>query len=355
MLERIRAEIAESGPMPFDRFMELALYDPDGGYYTTGALRSGRSGDFLTSPEVSPLFGSTIARFVATERERLGEPFTVVECGAGGGSLLRPLLEALPGVAARAVEVSPAARERLAAIPEVEVVDRLDRVPGGLRGVVIANELLDNLPAAVAIRRDTAWMEEMVTLGEGGLVPVEVPARPEVADWADRHAGRVPEGARVEVQLAAGAWVEQALSLLEAGTVVAIDYGDDAAGLLSRRTEGTVRTYRGHHLGPDPLLDPGSADITVDVDFGALADRARGCGADVEVITQREFLERWGLVEVAADLRRDELEAARSGDAMERLRLRSRLTEAETLLHPRGLGDFRVLVARVQVDGEGVP
>jgi SAM-dependent MidA family methyltransferase len=347
--DRIVREIGESGPMPFDRFMEVALYDPDGGYFATGPLRSEREGDFLTSPEVSPLFGETLARFVAAERDRIGEPFSVVEVAAGTGSLLRPLLDALADpVAAVAVEVSASARRRLGeAVPEAVVVDAFDAVLDPLRGVVIANELLDNLPAAVAVRRGGGWMERAVIVGDDGLGYAEVEARPEVASWADLHAGSVTDDGVVEVQLAAGAWLRKVLSRLTGGTVVVVDYGDTTDGLASRRDEGTIRTYRGHHLGPDPLLEPGATDITMDVDFSALMRVAVDAGAEVRLHRQADFLTEWGIREALAELRVAELDAARRGDAMHRAALRSRVVDAEALLHPRGLGDFRVLEARV--------
>jgi SAM-dependent MidA family methyltransferase len=136
------------------------------------------------------------------------------------------------------------------------------------------------------------------------------------------------------------------LSRIEAGSLVLFDYGDTAENLLPRRQDGTLRTYRAHHLGPHPLDEPGETDITADVNFTALATVAESAGAFVEVRRQDDFLIDLGLGDRLSQLRRAELEAARSGDDMERLRLRSRKTEAETLLHPRGLGDFRVLVAR---------
>ncbi|MBM3694750.1 MAG: hypothetical protein FJW79_02290 [Actinobacteria bacterium] len=335
--------------MPFDEFMAAALYDPDGGYFSTGPLRSARDGDFLTSPEVSPLFGATLARFVEVEAYRIGaDPIEVVDAGAGSGSLLRGLLDTVrTGVRAWALEVSPAAREALRlAVPEAMVAEGPAALPAPLRGVVVANELLDNLPAAVAVRRGAGWKERLVGADADGLCWLEGPARPEVAAWAERHAGPVPEGGLVEVQIAAGEWLRDMLGRVEAGAVVVVDYGDTGPGLASRRAEGTLRTYRGHHLGPDPLLEPGSTDITLDVDFGALEAVARQEGAAVEVTPQAEFLERWGLRESLARLRAEELALAREGDPMERLRVRSLITGGEALLHPRGLGDFRVLVAR---------
>jgi len=345
LVERIRQE----GPLPFDEFMQAALYDSDEGYFASGPLRSSREGDFLTSPEVSPLFGATLARFVEAEAARIGaDPVTVVDAGAGSGSLLRALLDAARvGIRAWALEVSPAAREALRLfVPEAAVVEKAASVAGPIRGVVLANELLDNLPVAVAVRRGARWVERLVAAGPGGLLWEEGPARPEVAAWAERHAGPLPEGGLAETQIAAGAWLQGMVRRLSAGAVVVIDYGDTGAGLAPRRAEGTLRTYRHHHLGPDPLAEPGGTDITVDVDFGALAAAAEGEGAAVEVTSQAAFLERWGLRDLLDRRRAEELTLARDGDPMERLRMRSLITGGEALLHPRGLGDFRVLVAR---------
>lgn len=334
--------------------MRVALYDPVGGYFAAGPLRSMREGDFLTSPEVSPLFGETVARFVAAEATRLGgSEVDLVEAGAGTGTLLRPLLDVLDHpVRVRAVEVSRAARDALEErVPEATIVGALDRLPAGMRGVIVANELLDNQPAALAVREEGGWLERRVGVQEGSLSYVDGPARPEVAAWADRFGAGVEPGGLVEVQLEAGTWVTGALALLEAGALVVFDYGDSTEGLAGRRAQGTIRTYRGHHLGPDPLLEPGATDITMDVDFTALEEAARDAGAVVEVMTQAEFLTDWGLRDRIAELREEELRLAREGDPMERLKVRDARTGGETLLHPRGLGDFRVLIARPPATG----
>lgn len=341
--ERILAEIRVNGPIPFERFMELALYDPSG-FFGGDRLRSEKSGDFLTSPEVSSQFGEILAVFVENERERIGEPFQLVEVGAGSGSLLTPLLETIV-VDAWAVELSPAARSKLAGLlPEDRILTEL---PKAVRGVILANELLDNLPMAISQRVDGEWRERWVDEEEETLHFVDADPRPEVIAWLDDYAGDVTEGGWVEVQLAAQSWLQQALRCLEAGSVVVVDYGDTAENLLPRRQDGTLRTYRAHHVGPDPLAEPGATDITADVNFSAVVDTAERCGADVELLRQDDFLAELGLRDRLSELRHAELEAARSGNEMLRLRLRSLKTEAETLLHPRGLGDFRVLVARV--------
>jgi len=330
--------------------MRTALYGSAGGFFGGAVLRSERAGDFLTSPEVSPMFGETLASFVRSEAARVGTPAPdIVEAGAGSGSLLRPLLDTVGPVGrVWAVEKSPAARASLAQrVPEAGVVDGLDGVGPALCGVVLANELLDNLPASLVIRTSDGWDEQRVGVVDGSLALVEAPARPAVSAWADAFAGGVPAGGRVEVQIEAGEWVAAALGLLERGVLVAIDYGDTAEGLRPRRVEGTLRTYQAHHLGPDPLLEPGATDITMDVNFTAMMAAAEAAGAEVSLVRQEEFLGGLGLGERLAELRERELELAATGNAMERLRVRSELTDGRTLLHPRGLGDFRVMIARI--------
>ncbi|MBW3666314.1 MAG: SAM-dependent methyltransferase [Actinobacteria bacterium] len=341
--ERILAEIRATGPIPFERFMELALYDRSG-FFGGDHLRSEKGGDFLTSPEVSSLFGKTLAAFVEREMERIGEPFQLLEVGAGSGSLLTPLLETVD-VDAWAIEISPAARSKLTGLLPGDRI--LSELPEQVRGVILANELLDNLPMAMAQLIGGGWRERWVGAEEGTLHFVDADPRPEILEWLEGYGGQVPEGGWVEVQLAAHTWLNDALSTLDAGSIVIIDYGDTAENLVPRRSDGTLRTYRAHHLGPHPLDEPGATDITADVNFSALIATAEAAGASVELHRQDDFLAELGLRDRLSQLRHAELEAAQSGDEMERLRLRSLKIEAETLLHPRGLGDFRVLVARV--------
>lgn len=339
--DRIVATISAEGPIPFERFMGLSLYEPDG-FFGGGVLRSEKSGDFLTSPEVSSAFGATLAAYVRAERERIGEPFELVEVAAGSGSLIGPLLDAFP-VAATVVEVSPAAREAVRAA--VDGVDVVDELPGKVRGVILANELLDNLPMAIAQKVRGGWRERWVGLADGGLELVDAPPRSDVLDWLESFAGPVAEGGWVEVQLVASEWIRDALARLEAGSLVIIDYGDTSENLLPRRADGTLRTYRSHHLGPHPLDEPGETDITADVNFTAMVGAAESAGAIVTLHRQDDFLSDLGLRQRLTEIRQAELEAARSGETTERLQLRAMKTEVETLLHPRGLGDFRVLVA----------
>ena len=377
--------------------MAACLYDQDGGFFATGPLRSVKEGDFLTSPEVSPWFGRTLAEFVRREAERAGGAggFLVVDVGAGSGSLLKSLishlasptggrdhgLTPLPAVRAglppeggaksprprsdpppgtdepdsplrreqfelHAVEASPAAREALARIVD-HVHETIDDLPERFEGVIIANELLDNFPVALAVRSGVGWVERWVGATDTAFELVTATARPDVVTWCDAYAGEVPDGGMVEVELAATDWVSAILDRLQRGALVVIDYGGTAEELEPRRTQGTLRTYQRHHLGPDPLLAPGATDVTVDVNFTALIAAAEAAGASVGLHRQDDFLAELGLREVVKGLRHRELELARGDDAMARLKVRSEATDAATLLHPRGLGDFRAMVAEM--------
>ncbi len=343
----IASIIRREGPIPFERFMSMALYHPDHGYFASGPLRSHQGGDFLTSPEVSAEFGAALSKYVEGEYRRLGAPdsFAVVEVGAGSGSLLEPLLGELGAFTPRsvAIEVSRAARNAIRTrLPQVEVVPP-EGAPTRLTGVVIANEVLDNLPMALAVRRGKTWTERWVDVDAAGLCLVEVPARTEVSAWSDAYAGDVPEGGSVECQLQASAWLSEWMDRVEAGAILVIDYGDTSDGLRERYRQGTLRTYRSHHLGPHPLAYPGETDLTADVNFSALSGVAAGRGSRCKLVRQRRFLRSLGIGDRLEELRRRELELAGSGAWQNRFRMRSRVKEIETLLHPRGLGDFMVL------------
>ncbi len=466
LADKLRARIRAEGPMPFEDYMAACLYDEEFGFFTTGPLRSVKDGDFLTSPEVSPWFGRMLARFVSQEQARTGaDPFLVVEVGAGSGSLMKPLVEALrhvppaegrgdaersdaggilsssspsggvalprrsrtsgdrsptprsngrsgpdghndpekppesssgslsesdntdrrkplltsrlagrsgagkatppsgggaapseaEGVKAihsptyefHAVEASPAARAALSGFLDPKNVHAsLDDLPDSFNGIIIANELLDNLPCALAVRSGDGWVERWVGATDDRFGFVTAPARSEVAEWCDAYAGAVPEGGMVEAQLIAAEWVESALQHLNRGALALIDYGGTAEELEPRRTQGTLRTYRSHHLGPDPFLEPGATDVTVDVNFTAILAAAESVGATAELHRQDDFLVALGLWDNIREFKHQERDLTRSGEAMQRFIVRSEATDAETLLHPRGLGDFRVVVAK---------
>ena len=355
--ERIAGRIEARGPIPVSEYVEACLYDADGGFYMRpgGGRAGGRSGHFLTAPEVGPLFGAVLARALDAWWTELGEPdpFMVIDWGAGPGTLARSVLAAEPRCMAAGalqlvlVELSPVQR---ALHPDHPVVASTARMGAALpegtpAGVVVANELLDNLPFDVARRRADGWEELRVTVDDasrGRFSLVAMPASPELVAGLPE----VATGAPVPVQRVARRWVAEARRLLGAGRIVAFDYGAETPVLAGRASLsddpeaglGWLRTHRDHDDGSWWLDDPGSCDITADVALDQVQTDHRA-----EVCAQADFLRTHGIDELVVEGRASWNERASVGD-LAALRARSRTREAEALLDPAGMGAFNVLV-----------
>jgi SAM-dependent MidA family methyltransferase len=335
MTSEIRSLIRDSGPIAFDRFMELALYGAEGFYTKAAGGSAGRRGDFITSPEVGPLFGTVVARFLDAEWERIGrpEPFTVVDLGAGPGTLARSVLAASPDCrdAMRyvAVELSGSQRARHPDGVESTATLPTDRI----EGVVIANELLDNVPFRLAVF-DSGWREAYVDLGDDGrfVEQLSAPFDPVPAQLPATAAF----GARAPLVDRAAETVEQARRLVRSGTVVVIDYATPITAMLAGRPwRDWLRTYRGNERGDHYLVAPGTQDITTEVPIDQLPEPD-------SVRTQSQFLQRWGMDDLVEEGKRVWAEqAARPG--LLALAMRSRVSESEALLDPAGLGSFLVV------------
>ncbi|MFA5885103.1 MAG: SAM-dependent methyltransferase [Acidimicrobiia bacterium] len=378
---RLRERIHREGPISFADFHEAALYDAEDGFFTRGggAGRAGR--DFVTSPEVGSLFGMVVARALDDAWHRLGEPdpFVVVEAGAGRGRLGADVVRAQPDcvtalryvLVERSPQLRDEQRERLALEPPDEalgpflvaedgeapepqpgqgpIVTALDELPGvRVTGVVLANELLDNLPVHVVERAEDGWLEVRVDADADRFVEVLVPAAPPLAAEADvvAEGAVVPVGARLPVPVAARTWLERVGGLLRRGEVVLFDYVDTASSLAARGQGSWMRTYRAHQRGADPLDSPGAQDITCDVPLEYLRRITERVGMPIaEYLPQREWMGRHGIVELVAEGDRLWQEGAARGD-LAAIAGRSRGVEAAALTDPGGLGAHRVLVLR---------
>lgn len=355
----VREEVARRGPIPFADFMALALGHAAGGYYTDRSPRPTRAGDFLTAPELHPVFGSTLARQVAEAWERLGRPapFVLLEYGAGSGALALAILAGLradasplaDALAYAPVEINPHRVEELragavaAGLPLVDPA-ALDLAPAP--GFVLANEYLDALPVHVLEIRGGRPREVHVAVGCGGGLEEHLGevAGPPVAERlaAIRAAGiELEEGQRLEVRPAVGPWAREVARRLAAGIVLVVDYGAPAAELYGpRRRAGTLMTYRSHVAdgSPDaPFRDVGERDLTAHVDTTALAAALAAAGLDVlGETTQAELLAGCGLEEVVGRAR------AATTSVGAALELRSAVGR---LLDPRHLGAFRAVMA----------
>ncbi len=305
---------AEGGWIPFSRFMELALYAPGLGYYSGGARKFGPAGDFITAPELTPLFGQALAVQVGQVMRQSAA--RVIEVGAGTGLLAADLLlelERLDGLpeSYAILEVSGELRQRQSqALSEraghlAGRVQWLDALPERFSGIVVANEVLDVMPVHLVVGRDRALFERGVALdASGSLAWSERPAEGAVAAEAARLGVPLPESGTfvTEINLAAQAWVREWAARLESGALLLIDYGYPAAEYyLPSRSGGTLLCYYRHHAHADPFLWPGLNDITAFVDFTSVAEAGFDAGLDVLGYTsQASFLFNCGILDVLA-------------------------------------------------------
>ena len=352
LVERIRAEIRRAGPMSFARFMELALYAPDGGYYRDAATRPGREGDFITAPELHPIFGWSVARGIDEIWRRLGEPspFVVREHGAGGGALAVAILDGLRDMGSTLLDVISYEPVEIDARRLEAFTVRLaaaghggrQREPAGgsFTGVVLGNEVLDALPVHRVGRRGDRVVELAVRLdGDEDFVEVETePTTPALAERLAAEGVELADGQTAEVCLALDDWIAAAAAPLRQGVLLLIDYGAPAAELYDpmRRRDGTLRAYVRHQVHADPYRHVGRQDLTAHVDVTAVERAAAAAGlSTIGVTTQAEALMGLGI-----EARLQSIQADPATTFEEYTLVRSALMR---LLDPAAMGRFRVM------------
>ena len=326
------------GWIPFDEFMRLALHEPGLGYYARPNVPLGAGGDFVTAPEISGLYSSALARFVAAALPGGG---SLLEVGGGSGKLMRALLQQLAVTGLEpdclALETNPAlARiqgDELAASGLAGRCSWVDAVPEGFRGVVILNEVLDALPCRVFARRRGKWVERGVgASGEGKLTWSDGPVADEACVGRLDGLG-LPDGYQAEVNLQAEALVSTLAEALGDGVMLIVDYGFPRGEMYHpQRIGGTLMSHRRHMADADVLSNPGCQDITSHVDFTAMADAAASAGCRVSgFTTQSSFLLDLGITDLAEDI----------GEEAERL---AASRELQALLMPQEMGElFKVM------------
>jgi SAM-dependent MidA family methyltransferase len=313
LLTEIKEEIHRAeGQLGFDRFMELALYLPELGYYASTAEKFGPEGDFITAPLLTPVFGVSVAAQVAELLAQQPE-MRVLEYGAGTGQLAVVVLTELERLdclpagydiversAGLRLRQQQLIREQIPAL--AERVNWLDESPRGYRGVVIANELLDAMPVKRLVNSSTGFREQVVGWNGDELVMADRPlGSPEV----ERRlaAFELPVGYQTEINCSAEAWVESLGEVLDEGLVLIVDYGYSRAEYYHpQRDQGTFLCYFRHRAADDPLRLPGLQDMTAHVDFTAMAEAADRSGLTVAgFTTQANFLISCGALEQLAD------------------------------------------------------
>ncbi|HET9477575.1 MAG TPA: SAM-dependent methyltransferase [Dehalococcoidia bacterium] len=350
--QAIAARIEREGRITFRDFMEMALYAPGLGYYTSRREKMGRSGDYVTSPEVSPIFGAMIGRQLREMWEALDRPpgCDLVEAGAGNGTLCRDILRwsrrAAPdfhdALRYTIVETSEALAGRQRETVEAEglasAVEWRTELPEAVDGCVLSNELLDAMPVHRVLVQDGALRE--VHVGWHGAAFREylgAPSTPEIEGYFERLGVLPGEGCYAEVNLAAAAWMRAAASALRRGFLLTFDYGYEASELYAPwRSGGTLLCFYRHNPGDDPYVRIGRQDVTSHVDFTTIRWSGEEEGlATLGLVPQSEFLMNLGLP--------DALPAIGEGETnLEEYYIRRRAVVE--LVDPAGLGRIKVLI-----------
>jgi SAM-dependent MidA family methyltransferase len=359
--QQIELEIRERGPIPFSRYMQLCLYEPELGYYSRNAEQFGKTGDFYTSSDVHKVFGRLLARQFDEMWRALGSPerIELVELGPGRGLFAQDVLDwserKLPDFfhALRyvLVESSPALRVRIketlrrhieSGKAELATLDAQSEAPASST-IVFANEFFDALPVEILSARGSLRIGVL----DGHFVETWVQRSPEELEFLDRYSIHPEPGERVEATLAAQHSIDRIAARIERGFLVAIDYGYAREEQLAGRHRGTLKAIRQHSISANPYEAPGQQDITADVNFTALAAAAGKHGMQAQrLVTQSQFLMGIG-------------EANQFADAFEECRLpQERAKVALQLKHlvtPAGMGEsFQVLIASKGVEKEDV-
>ncbi len=316
LLARIRNAIRQHGPMPFSEYMQRALYTPDLGYYTGGTAKLGAHGDFITAPELSPLFGQCLARQIDQILSEIHSGF-ILEFGAGSGKLARDMLLTLHHVGSlpekyQILEVSAELRirqqQRLKTSLPPEVFARvkwLETLPHpGWKGVVIANEVLDAMPVErFHLTPEAAWRMGVDLDTDGRLVwtemPVTSPHLQRIVNGLRKLIQPTSLGYKAEVNLNIHPWLKSLSHFMAQGTVLLIDYGFPQHELYQKeRLNGSLRCFYQHRVHDNPLIWPGLQDITAHVDFTEVAEAGFDAGFKVAgFTTQAHFLMSTGLLE----------------------------------------------------------
>lgn len=315
----------QGGKIPFHRFMELALYAPGLGYYSAGSHKLGEGGDFVTAPEISPLFSHCVAN--AIQPVLSASPLAgILEVGAGTGVMAAAILNHLAELDCLPdqyliLEVSADLRERQRvtlterAPNYIDHVQWLDVLPTEFNGVVLANELLDAMPVHRFHVQDdnvygqyVTWQDESFSYIYGEFSEPRLVQR--ITDIEQAVGNKLEEGYLSEINLAAEDWVRSVGNSLQSGLILLIDYGFPRREFYHpQRHAGTLMCHYRHRAHDDPFLLVGLQDITAHVDFTAIADAALSAGLDVAgYTTQAHFLFGSGLAEMGSQLQTHEIE-----------------------------------------------
>jgi len=311
--------------------MEESLYSKYG-FFSNEKVRSKKSGDFLTSPEVSEYFGKIINKWIQKNNLNLN----ITEFGSGTGSLI----EQIETKNKFAVEISSTARAELSQ-KNIQNVSNLDELTYKNSDLVFGNEVLDNIPCPIVKYKDGKWREKIVSFNDGVFSYDFVEARKKIVDWIELNRIKADENIDVEIQTNIDIFLEKIINKLTPKNILFFDYGYEQKDRSKRKYRSLLRTYKDHHLSVDPILEPGNVDITYDINFSAVIRKLKTLGYESKLSLQKEFLITNGFDEYFDNLQNKLL----LSEGMENLKINSQLSGLKALIDSNGLGGFYCLEA----------
>ena len=312
--------------------MEEALYSKYG-FFNNEKVRSKKSGDFLTSPEVSEYFGKILNKWIIKNNLDLN----ITEFGSGTGSLI----EQIENKNKFAVELSSTARTELSQ-KNIQNASSLEELTFKNTDLVFGNEVLDNIPCSVAIHKDDKWHEKIISFDDGIFSYEFVEARKKIVEWIELNRIKVNKNMDIEIQINIDIFLEKIINKLNPKYILFFDYGYEQKDRGKRKYRSLLRTYKDHHLSVDPILEPGNLDITYDINFSAVIRKLKTLGYESNLSLQREFLITNGFNEYFDELQNKLL----FSEGIENLKINSELSGLKALIDSNGLGGFYCLEAK---------
>lgn len=365
--EKIIERIKKEGSITFEAFMEMALYEPELGYYTSPKTLIGRRGDFYTSPHLHPIFGAMLGRQLIEMWMVLGKPseFHAVEIGAGAGYLCKDIFDYLhkPSKAAEVSEdkndfleslryvivelnhhIEKRQKELLVDIAkEITWINSLKNLPHGIKGCIFSNELLDAFPVHIVEMEDELKEIYLTIDGKQIIEQKQDVSTTDITDYINQFSIEIPHGYRTEINLTIRNWLREIVSILSNGFLLTIDYGYTTREYYDEeRSKGTLLCYHKHQTNEEPYKNIGEQDITAHVNFSSLKRWGEESGLKtIGCSAQGTYLIASGIDEVIRELYAD------SPDYL------SEITKIKGLILPQGMGESHMVM--IQYKGEGSP
>ena len=305
------SEIHKNGPLTFAEFMNIALYDNENGYYTSGRAEIGKKGDFYTSPHVHSAFGEVIANFIIKAEKYLSSSdLTVIEIGSGKGYLAYDILNHINSALKHPVNLNyiiiekhnnKFIKELERFADKINIYNDISMLDKNISGIVISNELFDSLPFHKIIYKDQNLHENYIDFTNGNFKEITDEISDQlITKYLERYNLNFSDSKQMEVCLRAGSYLKEISGLLREGFILTIDYGSLSDELFSiEKPEGTYRCFHKHSVNTDILSNIGNQDITADVDFSNLIQAGNKYGLDkIKYTTQAQFLVDWGILEI---------------------------------------------------------